>query len=122
MSTWTPAELDLVDTTEEVRVAGLREDGSLRTPIIIWAVRVGETVYIRSVLGPDAGWYRGTLLRGRGRIEAGDLAKDVTFTRDALHDDAVDDAYWAKYGRGPDVVAITNELATSTTLRVDSLG
>ena len=122
MSTWTPAELDLVDTTEEVRVAGLREDGSLRTAITIWAVRVDDTVYIRSVLGAGAGWYRGTQLRGLGHLEAGALAKNVSFTRDPTKDARVDEAYWTKYGRGPDVIAINSELATSTTLRVDPLG
>ena len=119
MGKWTDTELETIGEAEELRVAGLKEDDTLRRAVIIWAVRVDESIYIRSVLGPEAGWFRGTQLRGAGRVEAGGIAKDVTFTRNDEHDDAVTDAYWAKYGRGKDVVAINSELATSTTLRVD---
>ena len=119
MGNWTDTELETIGEADELRVAGLKADDTLRSPTIIWAVRVDGSIYIRSVLGPEAGWFRGTQLRGAGRVEAGGITKDVTFTRDAEHDSDVTEAYWAKYGRGKDVVAINSELATSTTLRVD---
>ncbi|MFN2107909.1 MAG: DUF2255 family protein [Candidatus Promineifilaceae bacterium] len=34
---------------EELRIASLRSDGTLRKPVIIWVVRVGDDLYVRSV-------------------------------------------------------------------------
>ena len=119
MSDWTEDELTRIVDAEELRIAGLRADGSLRKLVIIWQVRVGDDLYVRSVNGPDAAWYRGTQDRGEGQIEAGGLSKNVSFARDATKDAEIDAAYRAKYGTGSPVRAITSALATSTTLRVD---
>ena len=64
---------------QEVRIAGMRRDGSLRTPVIVWVVRHGDDLYTRSVNGPDAAWFRGVQLRDRGQISAGDAVADVDF-------------------------------------------
>jgi hypothetical protein len=120
---WTAEELDRFDATDEMRVAGTRRDGSLRKPVTVWMVRVGNTLYIRSVNGPDAAWFRGTQTQQHGHISAGNFEKDVTFVDedDAVNADnaAIDDAYRAKYRRysGP-VASITSPLARSTTLKV----
>jgi len=116
---WTPAELDAIGRAGELRVAGRRADGSLRPLVIVWQVRVGDDVFIRSVRGPSGGWYRGVLAQGRGRIESGGVAKDVAFVRDDTRDDEVDAAYRAKYGRSSAVDSVTSPVATGTTLRVD---
>ncbi|MGN6326868.1 DUF2255 family protein [Pseudolysinimonas sp.] len=42
MTTWTPAELDEIDTDHELRIASRRPDGSLRSPVTIWMVRVHD--------------------------------------------------------------------------------
>jgi hypothetical protein len=102
-----------------LRIAGRRADDSLRKPVIIWQVRVGDDIYVRSVNGPDAAWFRGTQARGEGRIESGGVSKDVTFTNDNTKDAEIDAAYAAKYGSGSSVRAITSPIATSTTLRVE---
>src|ERR1700712_4061472 len=115
---WTEDELDRIGRAGELRVAGLRKDGSLRPLVIIWQVRLSDDIYIRSVNGPDAGWFTGTQVRGEGRIESGGVGKDVAFERDDSHDAEIDAAYRAKYGSGSSVDAITSALATSTTLRV----
>ena len=76
MTTWTLAGLHTdFSNAQEVRVAGTRTDGSLRNPVIVWAVRVGDDLYTRSVNGPDAAWFRGTRARqhhGRPRCRLDD--------------------------------------------------
>jgi hypothetical protein len=119
MTTWTNDELTRIGDADELRIAGCRADGTLRKLVIIWQVRVGDELYVRSVNGPDAAWFRGTQLTGEGRIESGGVAKDVVFIRDDTVDAEVDAAYRAKYGSSIHVDAITNALATSTTLRVE---
>ncbi len=119
MTAWTADELDKIGRAGELRIAGRRADDSLRKLVIIWQVRVGDDIYVRSVNGPDAAWFRGTQARGEGRIESGGISKDVVFTRDDTQDAEIDDAYSAKYGTGSSVRAITSTLASSTTLRLD---
>ena len=119
MSTWTEDELSRIGRAGELRIAGLRSDGTLRNLVIIWQVRVGDDIYVRSVNGPDAAWFKGTQLRGEGRIESGGVGKDVTFTRDDSKDAEIDAAYRSKYGNGSPVQRITSALATGTTLRVE---
>ncbi len=40
MTTWTGDELNKIGTAEELRIASLRRDGTLRTSVIIWVVRI----------------------------------------------------------------------------------
>lgn len=120
MTAWTSDELAEIAATDEVEVAGLRQDGTLRGPRVVWAVRLGDDVYVRSVNGPTAAWYRGVQVRHEGRIEAGRVSKDVSFetVADDLNDE-IDTAYRAKYHRyGGPVRAITAPAARTTTLRL----
>lgn len=122
MTSWTADELQRLGDARELRIAGRRQDGTLRDLVIIWAVRVGEDVYVRSVRGPSGGWYRGVLVRHAGRIESGGVERDVVIEEltgdDPVHED-IDAAYAAKYGAGsPSVRAITTGTARATTLRV----
>ncbi|MGA2152022.1 MAG: DUF2255 family protein, partial [Geobacteraceae bacterium] len=100
MTTWTSDELTKIGTVEELEIASLRRDGTLRKPVTIWVVRLGDDVYVRSVNGRTAAWYRSTQLRHEGRIQAGGVEKDVTFV-DAVPDinDQIDAAYRTKYRR-----------------------
>jgi hypothetical protein len=43
----------------------------------------------------------------------------VAYAHDASPDDAIDAAYFAKYGNGSATQSITNAIARPTTLRVD---
>jgi hypothetical protein len=119
MTAWSDTELARIGNAGELRVAGLRHDGTLRTLVIIWQVRVGDDIFIRSVNGADAAWFRGTQIRGEGRIESGGVTKDVVFTRVDTLDTEIDAAYRAKYGNNSAVRAITSPVAAATTLRVD---
>ncbi len=98
----------------------MRQDGSLRSPVIVWVVRLGDELYTRSVNGPDAAWFRGAQLRHRGRIMAGGREVDVDFVAsDRDVDDELDAEYQRKYGRYPGPVkSVTSPTARSTTLKL----
>jgi hypothetical protein len=52
MSEWTSDELTKIGNAEELKIASMRRDGSLRKPVTIWVVRQGDGLYVRSVKGP----------------------------------------------------------------------
>ena len=122
---WTADELSTIDRTGEVDVATRRRDGTLRAARIVWIVRHDDAVYVRSVNGTTAAWYRGVQTRREGELSAGTLRRHVAFVEAGEHvgdglDDALDAAYRVKYGRSSSAVAaITAEVARATTLRVD---
>jgi hypothetical protein len=104
--TWTDDERARIGAAEELRLASRRPDGSLRPYVTMWVVRVRDDLYVRSAYGPDNPWYRRAMASGTGRIHAGGLERDVTFS-DAAPDShaAIDAAYHAKYDRhGPRIV------------------
>ena len=124
---WGADELSAIDRTGEVDVATRRGDGTLRAARIVWIVRHGDAVYVRSVNGASAAWYRSVQIRHEGELGAGRLWRDVVFVEAGEHagdgsglDDALDAAYRDKYGRSSSAVArITADVARATTLRVD---
>ena len=101
MSEWTNDELEKIGAAEELQIAPRRRDGTLRRPVTIWVVRLGDDLYVRSWRGSDGSWYRTAEDGHQGRISAGGVEKDVAFV-DADGDvllGAVDAAYREKYGR-----------------------
>jgi hypothetical protein len=54
MSTWTEDELSRIGNAGELRIAGRRADDTLRELVIIWHVRVGDDIYVRSITSPTA--------------------------------------------------------------------
>ena len=107
MTAWTNAELNKIGGAEELEIAPLRADGTLRKPVTIWVVRVGDELYVRSYRGPTSAWFRGVQVRHQGRIAAGGVEKDVTFVEetDPGVNDQIDGAYRTKYRRYPQYVA-----------------
>ncbi len=100
MTTWTSDELNKIGTAEELEIASLRRDGTLRNPVTIWVVRHRDDLYVRSVNGRTAAWFRGTQARHEGHIQAGSVDKDVTFVNaDPDINDEIDAAYRTKYRR-----------------------
>ena len=87
----------------------------------IQVVPHGGDLYVRSVNGPTAAWFRGTQARHAGHISAGGVEKDVAFT-DADHslDDQIDAAYRNKYHRYARSItdSLTSPGARSTTIRL----
>lgn len=118
MKAWTSDELKKIGGAEELRIASLRRDGTLRRPVIIWVVRVGDDLYVRCVNGRAGAWFRGVQTRHEGRIRAGGVDKDVTFVdvSDPGLNDQIDSAYLAKYRRYPQYVApmVTPEVRAAT--------
>jgi hypothetical protein len=101
MTTWTNEELNKIEKADELQIASLRRDGTLRSPVIIWVVRVGDELYVRSVNGRTSGWFRGVQTRHEGQIRAGGVDKDVAFVEESdpgIHEQ-IDKAYRTKYRR-----------------------
>jgi len=107
MAIWTNDELTKIGNAEELRIASLRREGTLRKPVIIWVVRVGDELYVRCVNGREGVWFRGVLTRYEGRIWAGGVEKDVKFIEetDPEINAKIDEVYLTKYQRYPQWVA-----------------
>ena len=131
MATWTDEELNRLGEAEELQLASMRKDGTLRPYVTMWVVRAGNDVYVRSAYGPDNPWYRRAKASGAGRLRANGLERDVTVAEAApdlragvdpeadLHA-AIDAAYHAKYDRhGPAIVGtVVGDKAAAVTLRL----
>ena len=121
MTQRTSEQLDTIGNAEEVQIASVRRDGTLRKPVTVWAVRYGDDIYLRSVRGRSGHWFRGAQDRHEGRIRAGGVQQDVTFV-DAGHDidNEVDGAYRAKYRRyaGSILNSVLTPEARSATLKL----
>ena len=118
MTAWTREELNKIGSAEELQIASLRKDGTLRKPVIIWVVRVGDDLYVRSANGRTSAWFRGTQTRHEGHVRAGGVEKEVTFVEetDPGINDLIDTAYLTKYSRYPQYVApmVTPEVKAAT--------
>jgi hypothetical protein len=121
MTSWSTDELDRVGAADEIHITTVRSDGSLRTWVPIWLVRVGDDLYVRSYRGSGGAWYRHATQRPEGRIRAGGIERDVSFEQpDDTVQSAIDDAYRAKYARYGDTYLqpMLATQATATTLRL----
>ena len=122
MANWTSDELTKIEGADELRLASLRSDGTLRKPVTMWVVRDGNDLYVRSMHGPDGAWYRGTQTRSAGHIRAGGVDKDVRFVvdTDPTLNDRIDAAYRSKYRRyGDNIIgSVVNPAARESTIRV----
>jgi len=123
--TWSHDDLSLFGGAGEVNLSSVRRDESLSRERIVWIVRVGDELYLRSVNGPEAAWYRSTRFRHQGRLAARGIVRDVTWVDvDATAlpdiDPAVDAEYARKYrGSTSAINRINSPAARSTTMRVD---
>ncbi len=119
MATWTEQDVQALGGPDEVTIETMRKDGTLRKPVIVWIVRVGDDLYVRSVNGRDASWFRGVQSRHEGWIRAGSAEKDVAFEEvDGPHE-VIDAAYREKYRRYPSIVpSIVKAEAQAATIRL----
>jgi hypothetical protein len=101
MKTWTSDELKEIGKAEELQLASLQRDGTLRNPVTIWVVRLDDDLYVRPIHGRTSAWFRGTQARHEGHIRAGGVEKDVAFVEEISPDlnDQIDAAYRTKYRR-----------------------
>jgi hypothetical protein len=119
---WTSDELTKIGTAEELQIASLRRDGTLRKLVTIWVVRFGDDLYVRSVNGRTSAWFRGVQTRHEGHIRAGGVGKDVTFVEepDPNINEQIDAAYRTKYRRyAASIIShITSPEARSATIKL----
>jgi hypothetical protein len=120
MSTWTSDELDRIGGSEELEIASMRRDGTLRKPVTIWVVRQDDDLYVRSVYGRTSSWFRGVQARHEGHIQAGGVNKDVFLVETDDMNDEIDAAYRAKYHRYAESIlgSIVSPDARAATLRL----
>jgi len=120
MSRWARRELDAIDAAQELALASARGDGTLRRPVTMWVVRIGEEVYVRSVNGRGSAWFRGAQSRHQARIRAGGIEKDVSLVETDEAGEQIDAAYQTKYGpRHPRIVpSIVAPHARAATLKL----
>ena len=118
MNKWTSEEVNKIGNAEELEIMSLRDDGTLRKPVTIWVVRLGEDLYVRCVNGRAGAWFRHAQVRHAGRVRAGGVEKDVTFVEenDPGTNDQINAAYLTKYKRYPQWVApmVTPEVRAAT--------
>jgi hypothetical protein len=121
MSAWTADELARIGRADELHVASRRPDGSLRPFVTIWAVRLGDELYVRSAYGSKNPWFVRALESRDGRVRAGGVERDVAFEASGRElDAALHAAYHAKYDRyGPKIVGtVVSPEAARSTLRL----
>lgn len=122
MTTWSNNELNKIGNAEELQLTSLRGDGSMRSPVTMWVVRIGDDLFVRSVKGRQGPWFRGTQSRLEGRIQSGGVEKEVRFVDEAdpAVNERIDAAYREKYRRYPKayVDACLTPAARAATLRL----
>jgi hypothetical protein len=99
MAAWTADDFSKIAAAEELDLASVRRDGTVRNPVTIWVVPHGEDLYVRSVNGRTSSWFRGAQSRHEARIQAGGVQKDVLLVETDDVNDELDAAYRTKYGR-----------------------
>ena len=119
---WTMDEIRQIGEAEELDLASLRRDGTVRKPVTIWVIRVGDDLYVRSWKGRASWWFRGVEERHEGHIEAGGVGKDVRFVAEPDRDinDRIDEVYRTKYRQHGDrwVDPMVAALARDTTIKL----
>lgn len=56
MSAWSEDELRRIGGAEELQIAAMRRDGTLRSGRPIWVVRAGDDLYVRALDAVDAAY------------------------------------------------------------------
>jgi len=121
MAVWAQDELQRINGADELEIAAVRQDGTLRGRRPIWVVRVGDDLYVRAAYGNASCWHRVARETGRAHISAGGVTKDVAVeAADENLFDQVDAAYRSKYGdRYASIVdSITHAEHRASTLRL----
>lgn len=121
VASWTPEELNRIGNAEELDIVVQRADGTLRKPVTVWVVRVGDDLFVRSYKGHAGAWHRAALSHGAGRVVAGGVEKQVDFVAVAAStlNDQVDAAYRTKYRRYSQIASsMLTPAVRATTLRL----
>ncbi len=118
-----PAAFD----TDSVRDVRDRHEVAIRTGrhpdsnVVVWAVAVGDAVFVRSARGASGRWYRDLAGGDTATLEAGARRLAVRATRvdDPAMIEQVSGAYRRKYGSSPYLQSVLRPEVAATTLRLD---
>ena len=117
---WSKDELHRIAEVDDLHVAPFREDSmTFGTPTWIWSVVVDGNLYVRAYNGRNSRWYQAASRQKAGRITVAGMTKDVAFeTIDEPINDAIDDAYRAKYRSSPYLGSMISTRARAATVRI----
>jgi hypothetical protein len=122
MGSWHNDELTRISQADELELASLRADGTLRAPVTMWVVRDGDDLYVRSMHGRAGAWFRATQTRHQGHVWSGGVDKDVDFVvdTDPTVNDRIDAGYRDKYHRyGANIVgSVVNPDSRASTIKL----
>ena len=120
MSEWPKGELRKIAEVDDLHIAPFREDGTTYgTPTWIWSVAVGNALYVRAYHGRKSSWYQAAIRQKAGRIIAAGMTREVAFDPvDGPLNDAIDDAYRAKYRDSPYLSPMIAGRARAATVRI----
>ena len=120
MSKWKTDELQRIAETDDLHISPFREDGATYgTPTWIWAVVVGDDLYVRAYNGQNSRWYKSAMKQKAGRIQAAGMIKEVTF--ESVEGDInaqIDEAYKKKYSDSPYLSPMIGSRAKAATVRI----
>lgn len=122
---WKQSELVSIASSEELEISSFEGRGPARRWTPIWAVRVDDGLYVRSLLGKGSKWYRRVTAGHVARIRTGRLEYDVlledasgpplnTRVDDAYRAKYADQSRWLKSAVAPAAAATTMRLVPST--------
>jgi hypothetical protein len=121
MSEWTSDELSAINDAEEVEVTPADADGAPLQTVVMWAVTVGDEVFVRSVHGTKARWFRRATATARGTFTTGSVTREVAFEPVGdVENQSVTEAYSRKYAAQPDefLAPMVSGVSLEATLRV----
>lgn len=120
MTAWTPEQLEAIASTDDFHISPYRDDGRTPgTPTWIWSVVVDGDVYVRAYNGTSSRWFQSAMQQQAGRIRAGGLELEVTFTPvEGEINDRIDAAYSAKYAGSAYLPPMISERTRAATVRV----
>jgi len=120
MNKWPDDELTRITEADDLHIAPFREDGkTYGTLTWIWSVAVDGDLYVRAYNGTGSRWYRAALDQKAGRITAAGMTKEVAFEPvEGPINDAIDEAYRAKYHDSPYLPPMIGRRARAATMRV----
>lgn len=121
MSAWSREELRRIAETDDLHVAPFREDGvTYGTPTWIWSVVVDDALYVRAYHGTKSSWYQAAVRQKAGRMTAAGMTREVEFEPvEGSINDAIDEAYRAKYGKNPYFGSMIAPRARAATIRIN---
>lgn len=117
---WNQEQLDRIVKADDLKISPFRDDGkTYGTPTWIWCVQVGGELYVRGYSGTVSGWYQAAVKQRAGRISAAGSVIDVMFEPvSGAINDAIDEAYKAKYATSQYLQPMISSRARAATVRV----